>query len=85
MCKVDDQLEGFMTEGLEREDDVVDQEITVCLANLVSTRDVVKNGISGTRSSGLKKKRTVKTRTIGASLNRSHSILNFVDTCTRVS
>ena len=64
MCEVDDQLEWFMTEGLEREDDVVDEEIAVCLANLVATRDVVKNGISGARRSGLKKKRIVKTRTI---------------------
>jgi hypothetical protein len=55
VCEVDDQLEGFMTEGFEREDDMVDEEITVGFADLVATCNVVKNRISGSRSSGLKK------------------------------
>jgi len=47
VCKINDQLKGFMTKGLEREDDVIDEEIAVCFADLVATRNVVKNGISG--------------------------------------
>ncbi len=53
VCKINDQLKGFMTKGLEREDDVIDEEIAVCFADLVATRNVVKNGISGAWSSGL--------------------------------
>ena len=51
--EVNDQLEGLVTEGLEREDDVVDEQVAVRLADLVATSDVVKDGIASTRCSGL--------------------------------
>ena len=55
MREVDDQLEGLVTEGLEGENDMIDQEVSVRLANLVATRDVVEDRIPGTGCSSLKK------------------------------
>jgi hypothetical protein len=54
--EVDDQLEGLVAEGLEGEDDVVDEEVAVRLADLVAPRDVVEDGVAGTGGSGLKKR-----------------------------
>ena len=54
MREVNDQLEGLVTERLEREDDVVDQEVAVRLADFVAARDVVKDRIAGARCAGLK-------------------------------
>jgi len=51
--EVDDQLEGLVAEGLEGEDDVVDQEVAVRLPDLVAARDVVEDRVAGSGSSSL--------------------------------
>ena len=44
--EIDDQFERFAAEGLQREDDVVNEQVSVGFADLVSTGDVVEDGIA---------------------------------------
>ena len=46
MCKIYDKFEGFVTEGFERQYDMIDEEVTIGLTNLVSPSCRVKNKIS---------------------------------------
>ena len=46
--KINDQLEGLVAEGLEGENDVVDQEVAVRLTDLVAPGDVVEDRIAST-------------------------------------
>ena len=47
--EVDHQLEGFVAEGLQCEDDMVDQEISIRLANLVPPGNVVEHRVACSR------------------------------------
>ena len=52
--EVDDQLEGLVTEGLEGENDVIDEKVPVRLADFVATGNVVEDWIAGSGCSRLK-------------------------------
>lgn len=54
MREVDDQLEGLVTEGLEGENDVIDEKVPVRLADFVATGNVVEDWIAGSGCSRLK-------------------------------
>ena len=53
MGEVHDQLEGLVAEGLEGEDNVIDQQIPVCFPDFVAAGDVVEHGMTGSRRAGL--------------------------------
>ena len=53
VCKVHDKLKRFVTEGFERQNDMVDEEVTIGLTNFVATRNIVKDWMSRPRRSRL--------------------------------
>ena len=57
MGEIDDQFKRFVAEWFEREQDVVDQEVTVRFPDLVATSDVVEHRVTSQRRAGLKSKR----------------------------
>ena len=46
VCKVHDQLEGFMAEWLQGQDDMVDQEIAIGFTNFVASCYVIEHRVA---------------------------------------
>jgi len=47
VCKVHHKLEWFAAKGLKCKDDVIDEQVSVGLSNLVAPSDVIENWIAG--------------------------------------